>query len=105
MWKGSVKIDKPVSHPDGDESSRDLGDTSMIPSLELDRKRRAALIRNAVSRLPAIHRELVVLRDFQELSYEEIEVITGISPGTIKSRLARARAALQKELKGLHDES
>jgi RNA polymerase sigma-70 factor (ECF subfamily) len=101
LWKGALKIDKPVSVEDGDEEIRDLRDTRNLPSKDLDRKCQAEEIKEALSKLPAIHKELIILRDFQELHYEEIEKITGLSSGTIKSRLARARAALQNELKGL----
>ena len=105
MWKGSVKLDKPICEEQENGCSNDLRDTRFLPSKDLDRKLKAAIIQKAVAELPVIHRELVVLRDFQELSYEEIEVITGVTQGTIKSRLARARAALQLTLKGLRDEN
>ncbi len=101
LWKGALKIDKPVSTEDGEEEIRDLRDTRNLPSKDLDRKCQAEVIKAAMSKLPAIHRELIILRDFQDLHYEEIEKITGLSSGTIKSRLSRARAALQNELKGL----
>jgi RNA polymerase sigma-70 factor (ECF subfamily) len=101
MWKGALKLDKPVSTEDGEAEIRDLKDTRNLPSKDLDRKCQAEVIKEALSRLPAIHKELIILRDFQDLHYEEIEKITGLSSGTIKSRLARARAALQNELKGL----
>jgi RNA polymerase sigma-70 factor (ECF subfamily) len=42
------------------------------------------------------HRELLVLRDVECLSYEEVGVITGLLPGTVKSRLHRARNLLKE---------
>lgn len=102
LWKGALKIDKPLYTEDGEEEIRDLRDTRELPSKDLDRKCQAEVINAALSKLPAIHKELIILRDFQELHYEEIEKITGLSSGTIKSRLARARVALQNELKGLN---
>jgi RNA polymerase sigma-70 factor (ECF subfamily) len=104
MWKKSLKLDKPVIGKDGEEITPELSDTRMLPSKELEKKRRSILIENAINKLPVIHKELVLLRDFHEKSYEEIEMITGVTQGTIKSRLARARAALQEELKGVLDE-
>jgi RNA polymerase sigma-70 factor (ECF subfamily) len=101
LWKSALKIDKPVSTEDGEEEIRDLRDTRNLPSKDLDRKCQAEVIKVALSRLPAIHKELIILRDFQDMHYEEIEKITGLSSGTIKSRLARARVSLQSELKGL----
>lgn len=52
----------------------------------------------AISSLEEEHRVLVVLRDVEELSIEEICEITGLPDGTVKSRLHRARAALRKKL-------
>ena len=52
----------------------------------------------AIATLDEEHRVLVVLRDIEELSIEEICEITGIPDGTVKSRLHRARAALRKKL-------
>ena len=104
VWKKSYKLDKQSSGEDGGEYNRELCDTRMLPSKDLDRNIRATVIERAIKKLPAIHRELVILRDFQELSYEEIKTITKISLGTIKSRLARARGALQQELRGVYDE-
>jgi len=44
------------------------------------------------------------MRDIQELSYEEIAEIMGIEVGTVKSRINRGRAQLQKLLKGIYKE-
>jgi len=44
------------------------------------------------------HRELVILRDFEQLSYEEIQEITGLAEGTVKSRLHRARMELARRM-------
>lgn len=56
------------------------------------------LIQQQIGALSADHRELVVLRDLEHLSYEEIQEITGLAPGTIKSRLHRARLELARRL-------
>ncbi|HUH05693.1 MAG TPA: sigma-70 family RNA polymerase sigma factor [Kofleriaceae bacterium] len=55
-------------------------------------------LQQAIGSLDQDHRLLVVLRDIQELSYEEICEITGLPDGTVKSRLHRARAALKKKM-------
>jgi RNA polymerase sigma-70 factor (ECF subfamily) len=60
---------------------------------------REAILR-AVAALPPEFRAVVVLRDVQGLSYEEIAAITGVTLGTVKSRLHRARAALRSALGG-----
>lgn len=62
------------------------------------------LIRQALLELPDDQRELVVLRDIESLTYEEIQDLTGLPSGTVKSRLHRARLALAhrvRELQGV----
>ncbi len=56
------------------------------------------LIHEAMEALPAKYREVLVLRDLQELSYEEITDILGIPGGTVRSRINRARLALKDRL-------
>ena len=56
------------------------------------------ILQQAINGLEEEHRLLVVLRDIEELSYDEICDITGLAQGTVKSRLHRARAALRKKL-------
>jgi RNA polymerase sigma-70 factor (ECF subfamily) len=58
-------------------------------------------IQKALDALPAKYKEVVVLRDIQELSYEEIAAISGLKIGTVKSRINRGRTHLQKMLKDL----
>lgn len=55
-------------------------------------------LQDVIASLDEDHRLLVVLRDIQELSYDEICEITGLPEGTVKSRLHRARAALKDKL-------
>lgn len=57
-----------------------------------------ALITEALSRLNPSFREVVVLRDIEDLSYEEIAEILHVPIGTVKSRILRGREALRKEL-------
>ena len=64
-----------------------------MAGLELELK-----LQDAINSLDEDHRLLVVLRDIQELSYEEICEIMGLPEGTVKSRLHRARAALRKKM-------
>ena len=60
-----------------------------------------SLIRRALSELDADHRELVVLRDVENMTYEEIQSVTGLAAGTVKSRLHRARLSLQTRVRQL----
>jgi RNA polymerase sigma-70 factor (ECF subfamily) len=55
-------------------------------------------LREAVEDLPLEFREVIVLREFQELSYEDVAKVAGIPIGTVMSRLARARARLHERL-------
>jgi len=54
--------------------------------------------RAILAALPEDHRLLVILRDVEEMSYQEIGEITGLPEGTIKSRLHRARMSIKEEL-------
>ena len=58
-------------------------------------------IQSAIQKLPLHFRTVTILRDIQELSYEEISKIVDVPLGTVKSRINRARIQLQKELKDL----
>jgi RNA polymerase sigma-70 factor, ECF subfamily len=58
----------------------------------------AAIVQGAIATLEPMHRAVVVLRDVEELSYEEISGITGLPIGTVKSRIHRGRSALAERL-------
>ena len=59
-------------------------------------------IQDALTKIPEEFREVVVLRDVQQLSYEEIAEITGLPMGTVKSRINRGRTKLQILLKDIY---
>ena len=69
------------------------GPDTMLEAMQTER-----LMQEAIANLPEDQRLLVVLRDVEELSYQEIEEITGLPEGTIKSRLHRARMAIKEWL-------
>jgi RNA polymerase sigma-70 factor (ECF subfamily) len=73
---------------------------SPTPAMALEKKERMMRIQNAINSLPEEQNQVVVLRDIQGLSYQDISDITGLNPGTVKSRLARGRLALKNQLKG-----
>ena len=77
------------------------GISSPSPAQELEAKDRRRLIEAAIQRLPEEQRLLVVLRDVEGRSYEEIAESTGLNPGTLKSRLNRGRRQLQEWLREL----
>jgi len=70
-----------------------IGDT---PEDAVLMKERQAAIRRAIDALPTEFRQMITLRDLQGLSYEEITQITGIKPGTVKSKINRARGKLRE---------
>ena len=75
-----------------------LADAGATPEQALNQKEREEAFQHALGRLSEEHRSVAVLREIQGFSYAEIATILGISIGTVKSRLARARAELKKHL-------
>lgn len=71
---------------------------TVTPEQVLLRKERKEIVHAALAKLKASYREILVLRELQELSYEEISEILGCTLGRVKSRLHEARKALKKEL-------
>ncbi|MEE9171274.1 MAG: sigma-70 family RNA polymerase sigma factor, partial [bacterium] len=61
------------------------------------------IIQREIQQLSPKFREVIILRDIQELSYEEISKIIDVPLGTVKSRVNRARLRLQDKLKFLLD--
>lgn len=94
----TVALDNPG--PGGGQAYR-LENGSPGPAAQLERKERAALVQEAVDALAPDQKTVVTLRDIQGLSYEEISGITGLALGTVKSKIARARAELRGRLRGV----
>jgi RNA polymerase sigma-70 factor (ECF subfamily) len=57
-------------------------------------------VRSAIRKLPVDYREIIILREYDGLSYDEIAGLLSLRPGTVMSRLARARAKLREFLSG-----
>ena len=68
------------------------------PDVLMEAAEMESLTQTAIAALDEEHRLLIVLRDVEELSYQEIGEITGLAEGTIKSRLHRARMAIKDHL-------
>ena len=85
-----------------DHSTYDLPDESSRPDVITDSGIKDEIIQKALLKVKETYREAVILRDIQGLSYEEISEILGMNEGTIKSRINRGRAQLQKLLKGIY---
>jgi RNA polymerase sigma-70 factor (ECF subfamily) len=83
-----------------DAKERDFADTGVSPYRALSNKQLADAIDSAVKNLPSDYRELIQLRHFAELSYEEIASMKKLPLGTVKNKLFRARNLLKVELEG-----
>jgi RNA polymerase sigma-70 factor (ECF subfamily) len=80
-----------------DAGSLPLADSRETDARAIQRSERAAIAR-ALDALPDEFREVIVLREIQELSYKEISDVVGVPIGTVMSRLARARKRLASAL-------
>ena len=89
----------------GEEEKRyDIPDNSMRPDVAADASIKNEIIQKALLKVRDSYREAVILRDVQELSYEEIADIMQIEVGTVKSRINRGRAELKKYLKDIYND-
>jgi RNA polymerase sigma-70 factor, ECF subfamily len=68
------------------------------PGGDLERSEREGALHRAIAELPEDRRVVVVLRDLEGLSYDEIAGVLGLEPGTVRSRLHRARLDLKEKL-------
>ena len=84
--------------PDRRELQKLLGNPDGTPETSLLRRENAKRLREAVQRLPAEYRLILVLHDIEELSDGDVAEITGLRLGTIRVRLHRARLFVRKEL-------
>ena len=73
----------------------DIAETAKDPYAFYVSKMEQEQVRDAIQQLPADFREVILLREFEELSYQEIATILDCPAGTVMSRLARARAKLR----------
>ncbi len=82
----------------GDYTPAILTSWREVPAQALERKELGGLLRQAIEGLPAIYRNVVLLRDIEEMDARETAAALGITEGTVKVRLHRARAMLQRGL-------
>ena len=76
------------------EEDADAIDPGPAPDAACDTAQRYRMLEAALARLPVEHREILLLREIEEMSYEDIAAVLNLNLGTVKSRIARARAAL-----------
>lgn len=82
----------------GDYTPAMLTSWREIPAETLERKELGEILRRAIQGLPEIYRNVVLLRDIEEMDGKETAVVLGITEAAVKVRLHRARALLQREL-------
>jgi len=82
----------------------EISDETANPEKRIDSLMREEIIEKEIMALPPKFREVIILRDIQELSYEEISKIIKVPIGTVKSRVNRGRLKLQEKLRFLLDQ-
>ncbi len=92
-----VSLDEPLQMDDG-ELLRELPDKAPLPEEHYLNQELSELLQTLIAELPPEYRAVLILRENEGLRYEEIAAETGISIGTVKSRLNRARARLREKL-------
>ncbi len=93
-----LSLDQAISD-DEEGPSRDVPDPAAGPDDMVHRKDIREMVDGAISELPKQFRTAIILREIQDLPYEEIARITNTDLGTVKSRIARARARIQTKLR------
>ena len=81
-----------------DETLHSVPADSSSPEVQQLRRADSEMVREALEKLPAEFREVLVLREMEDLSYKQIAEITGLAIGTVMSRLSRARRRLHGHL-------
>jgi RNA polymerase sigma-70 factor (ECF subfamily) len=102
-WKrrgrqSSVSLDRPVEIADG-EVPMQVPASGDAPDVETVKAEFVELLSRRMEELPRKLREVLVLRNVEDLSYEQIAVVLDCSIGTVKSRIARAREALRERMR------
>lgn len=95
-----VSLNDP-NNQDGGTREIEIEDERESPLIVLEKKEKMKIIQGAIDSLPAEQKMMVILRDIEGLSYDEIINITGHRLGTVKSKLSRARLILREKLRGI----
>ncbi|MBW4581905.1 MAG: sigma-70 family RNA polymerase sigma factor [Tildeniella nuda ZEHNDER 1965/U140] len=95
--KHPLSLDARLAVEDG-EMDWEIASETPGPDEDLTTREFYDQLRSAIADLPEVFRTTIVLREIQGMAYEEIAELTGVSLGTVKSRIARARLRLQSQL-------
>ncbi|HRU39986.1 MAG TPA: sigma-70 family RNA polymerase sigma factor, partial [Candidatus Goldiibacteriota bacterium] len=113
-WKNRVRYEKRrffSKHDSLDEAmeteeggmQRQVADIRQQPDMDAEKEMKKSAIHAALSGLSPDMRQMIVLRDMEELSYDEIAGVLRLPLGTVKSRIARARETLAEKLRELKE--
>jgi RNA polymerase sigma-70 factor (ECF subfamily) len=104
-WKNRVRFEKRrkfwhtvtlgLVGGDGEDETRDVKADEPPLDAELEKRERSEAVQKALLQLEEDDRAIVLLRELEDKSYEEIGAVLGLPQGTVKSRLFRARAKLK----------
>lgn len=83
-----------VTDDDGEESELDVADDSQSPETLFERSMTRDAVRRGLASLTPEYRQILILRELQGMSYDEIASVLGLESGTVKSRIFRARKKL-----------
>jgi RNA polymerase sigma-70 factor (ECF subfamily) len=106
LYKKKQRMYKVSIHKDPNDSEdfeMHIEDPNILPDQQLHEKLSLEQLEKALMSLPEDFREVVMLRDLQEMTYEEISEMTGIPMGTVKSRINRGRAQVQHMIESYVD--
>ncbi|HAA00363.1 MAG: RNA polymerase sigma factor [Flavobacteriales bacterium] len=101
--KNTLSIDSAFAGEDGDEMYIDLRSDALTPEEEAIKQQKEKLMRDVVQKLKPRYRQLIEMRYFQQLAYEEIAEQLDLPLGTVKAQLFRARDLLYQVLKNSKD--
>jgi RNA polymerase sigma-70 factor (ECF subfamily) len=96
LRRHSTREQSLVSQADGEQYDLPIESKRLSPEQESEKAERCAEIEAVVRELPAVYRELIVLRHSHDLSYDEIAEVTNLPLGTVKNRLFRAREVMRQ---------
>ena len=91
-------VDEPRTDEDGEYFPKDFADWREVPSETLQRMELKEALERAIASLSLKYREVLILRDVQQLRIEEVSQILGITVGSVKTRLLRARLQMREAL-------
>lgn len=106
LYKKKQRMYKISIHKDPNDSEdfeMHIEDPNILPDQQLHEKLSLEKLEKALMSLPEDFREVVMMRDLQDMTYEEISDATGIPMGTVKSRINRGRAQVQHMIESYVD--